>query len=71
MRRSNEQISGYKKAGQDRVAVRVIRTDEEQMIVRSVCSVLGLGMASGKRSSDYATKYISQLDTLSASGAHP
>ena len=26
-----------------RVAVRVIRTDEEQMIARSVCQVLGLG----------------------------
>ena len=30
------------------VAVRVIRTDEEQMIARSVCRVLGLGMASEK-----------------------
>ena len=29
-----------------RVAVRVIRTDEQQMIARSVCSALGLGMAS-------------------------
>jgi len=28
-----------------RVAVRVIHTDEEQMIARSVCRVLGLGMA--------------------------
>jgi len=32
-----------------RVAVRVIRTDEEQMIARSVCSALGLGMASNKK----------------------
>jgi len=31
-----------------RVAVRVIRTDEEQMIARSVCRVLGLGVASEK-----------------------
>ena len=29
-----------------RVAVRVIRADEESMIARSVCRVLGLGMAS-------------------------
>ena len=31
-----------------RVAVRVIRTDEEQMIARSVCRVLGVGIASEK-----------------------
>ena len=31
-----------------RVAVRVIRTDEERVIARSVCHVLGLGMASEK-----------------------
>jgi acetate kinase len=31
-----------------RVAVRVIHTDEEQMIARSVCHLLGLGMASEK-----------------------
>jgi acetate kinase len=32
-----------------RVAVRVIHTDEEQMIARSVCHLLGLGMASEKK----------------------
>jgi len=31
------------------VAVRVMHTDEEQMIARSVCHLLGLGMASEKR----------------------
>jgi acetate kinase len=31
-----------------RVAVRVIRTDEELMIARSVCRALGIGMVSGK-----------------------
>jgi acetate kinase len=39
-----------------RVAVRVIHTDEEQMIARSVCHVLGLCMASEKRNSDHAAK---------------
>jgi hypothetical protein len=32
-----------------RVAVRVIHTDEELMIARTVCRVLGLGLASEKR----------------------
>lgn len=40
-------------AAASRVAVRVIRTDEEQMIARSVCHVLGLGMASEKRDSGF------------------
>jgi acetate kinase len=39
-----------------RATVRVIRTDEEQMIARSVCRALGLGTASEKRNSDHATK---------------
>ena len=41
-----------------RVAVLVIRTDEEQTIVRSVCREFGLGMAIDKGKSDHATKYI-------------
>jgi len=53
------------------VTVRVIRTDEELMIARSVCRVLGLGMASKKRNSDHATKYISGLDPFSAGGVPP
>jgi hypothetical protein len=48
--------------------VHVIRTDEELMIARSVCRVLGHGMASEKRNSDPATKYISRLDPFSADG---
>jgi hypothetical protein len=48
--------------------VRVIRTDEELMIARSVCRALGLGMAREKRNSDHATKYISRLDPFSADG---
>jgi hypothetical protein len=30
-----------------RVAIRVIHTDEEQMIVKTVCRVLGLGQKKG------------------------
>jgi hypothetical protein len=37
-----------------RVTVRVIRTDEEQMIARSVCYALGLGMTIEKGKSDHA-----------------
>jgi acetate kinase len=54
-----------------RVAVRVIRTDEEQMIARSVCRTLGLGMAGEEQDSDHATKYISRLDPPSAGGVPP
>jgi hypothetical protein len=50
-----------------RVTVRVIRTDEELMIARSVCHVSGLGMAGKERKSDYATKQISRIDPFSAS----
>jgi acetate kinase len=39
-----------------RVAVRVMHTDEEQTIARSVRHLLGLGMASEKRNSDHAVK---------------
>ena len=39
-----------------RVAVRVIHTDEELMIARTLCRVLGLGLASEQRTSDHATK---------------
>jgi acetate kinase len=35
-------------AAVSRVTVRVIRTDEERMIAKTVCRVLGLGMASAK-----------------------
>ena len=36
-------MQGVISAAAGRVAVRVIRTDEEQMIARTVCRVLGLG----------------------------
>ena len=48
-----------------RVVVRVIRTDEELMIARSVCRALGIGMDSEKRNSDHAAKQISRLDPFS------
>jgi hypothetical protein len=41
-----------------RVAVSVIRTDEEQTIARSVCREFGLGMAVEKGKSDHTTRYI-------------
>jgi acetate kinase len=55
-------------AAASRVAARVIRTDEEQMIARSVCRTLGLEMAIEKMNSDHATKYISRVDPYSADG---
>jgi acetate kinase len=39
-----------------RVTVRVIHTDEEQMIARSVCQVLGYGTAKEEKNSDSAAK---------------
>lgn len=54
-----------------RVVARVIRTDEEQMIVRSVCRTLGVGIAGEKRNSDHAMKYISRLDPFSEGGVPP
>jgi acetate kinase len=50
---ANEEVIS---ATASRVAVRVIHTDEELMIARTVCRVLGLGLASEQRTSDHATK---------------
>jgi acetate kinase len=52
----NAANEGVISAAAIRVSVRVIRTDEEQMIARSVCRALGLGRVSEKRKSDHATK---------------
>jgi acetate kinase len=49
----NAENAGVISTDASRVAVRVIRTDEELMIARSVCCALGLGMASEKRNSDH------------------
>ena len=51
----NPASEGVISAAASRVAVRVIRTDEEQMIARLVCRALGFGMASEERNSDHAT----------------
>ena len=67
----NAETSGAISTDASRATVRVIRTDEELMIARSVCRVLGHGMASEKRNSDHATKYISRLDPFSAGGVPP
>ena len=50
----NAANEGVISATSGRVAVRVIRTDEEQMIARSVCRVLGLAMASEKSNQPHA-----------------
>ena len=52
-----------------RVTVHVIRTDEELMIARSVCSTLGLGISPDKETFDSAVQDISGLDTLGPGGA--
>ena len=45
----NAETAGVISTDDSRVTVRVIRTDEELMIARSVCRVLGFGMANEKR----------------------
>jgi len=52
----NAANAGVISAPAGRVAVRVVRTDEEQIIARSVCRVLGLGLNSERRNSDHATQ---------------
>jgi acetate kinase len=52
----NAANEGLISATVSRVMVRVIRTDEELMIAGMVCGVLGLGVVSEKRNSDYVTK---------------
>ena len=51
----NAENAGVISTGASRVIVRVIRTDEEQMIARSVYRTLGLGIASEKGNPDYET----------------
>ena len=67
----NAETAGVISTDASRVAVRVIRTDEELMIARSVCRVFRLGMASERGNSDHATKYICRLDPLSEGGVPP
>ncbi len=49
-----------------RAAVRVIHTDEELMIARTVCSMLGFGLCGEKKNSDHVAKCISPPDPFSA-----
>jgi len=51
----NAETAGVISSEASRATVRVIRTEEEQMIARSVCRALGLGVASDKRNPDHAT----------------
>ena len=44
----NAETSGAISTDASRATVRVIRTDEDLMIARSVCRILGLGLAGAK-----------------------
>ena len=50
----NAETAGVISTDASRVTVRVIRTDEELMIARSVCRALGLGITNEKGNSDHA-----------------
>ena len=52
----NAANEGVISAAASRATVRVIRTDEECMLVKTVCRVLGLGMANEERNSGRATR---------------
>ena len=58
-------------AAAGRVAVLVIHTDEEQMLARSVCRALGLGLASETMNSEQATTYSSRRDPFSERNVPP
>jgi acetate kinase len=62
----NAANDGVISTASSRVTVRVIRTDEERMIAKTVCSVLGLG--SRKESSGLVTKYVSRADPVLGRG---
>jgi acetate kinase len=51
----NGENAGVISTDASRVTVRVIRTDEEKMIARSVCRALGLGIAGEKGNSNHET----------------
>ena len=53
----NAANEGVISAVASRVAVRVIRTDEEQLIVKTVCSVLGLGSKKGDLNHEHSNSY--------------
>ena len=55
-KKRNAANAGMISAAAGRVAVRVIRTDEEWVIAKTVCRVLGLVMVSEKRNFEDATE---------------
>ncbi len=55
-KKENAARAGLISSDASRVTVRVIHTDEEWMIAKTLCRVLGLGMASGKKDSDHGVK---------------
>ena len=65
-----EANEGVISAAASRVAVRVIRTGEELMIVRLVCCAPGIGIASEKKEINHATTYGARLYPFS-SGVPP
>jgi acetate kinase len=64
--KQNAANDGVISTASSRVTVRVIRTDEERMIAKTVCSVLGLGCR--KESFDQVTKCASRADPFLGHG---
>jgi acetate kinase len=64
--KQNAANDGVISTASSQVTVRVIRTDEERMIAKTVCSVLGLGRR--KENSDHVTKYVSRADPFLGRG---
>ena len=67
----NAANEGVISATAGRVAVRVIHTDEALMMARSVCRVLGLGMAGEIMTSEHATTDSARLDPCSERSVSP
>jgi acetate kinase len=55
--KNNAANEGVISAATSRVAVRVIRTDEEHVIAKTVCSVLGLGSKKGELNHEHRNSY--------------
>ena len=55
--RKNAAIEGVISAAASRVTVRVIRTDEERMIAKTVCCVLGLELKKGELNHEHRNSY--------------
>jgi acetate kinase len=67
----NAANEGVISAAAGRATVRVIHTDEELEIARSVCRVLGLGLSGEKGNSDRVTDDGSRPESFAASGVPP